>query len=244
MDKKPAEFLIAHRGIQHRYPENTMLSIRAALESAVRYVEVDVQFSKDGEPVLYHDATLWRVSKRQGKVTDFSFDDLVQMPAYEPDRFKDDFIKSKIAPLQLLNAFCLKYDEAHFFVELKEEAITAQGEDYCLAKIALTLAEYIDRITLISFSESAVMKAKRDFHFMSTGIVLKDATNAHSLCEQLSVDVAFINYQKLNPQKILKLPCPLAIYEIPDTEQAKRWLNAGVDMIESFKADDILVDLT
>ena len=38
-----ADHLVAHRGYPARLPENTLPSIKAALQAGARYVEVDVQ---------------------------------------------------------------------------------------------------------------------------------------------------------------------------------------------------------
>lgn len=46
--------LIAHQGYARRYPENSMLGIRAAIDAGARWIEVDVQMSDDGVLVLHH----------------------------------------------------------------------------------------------------------------------------------------------------------------------------------------------
>jgi glycerophosphoryl diester phosphodiesterase len=50
--------IIAHRGWSHAYPENTAVSFDAALTLPVDGLELDIQCSKDGVPVIYHDRTL------------------------------------------------------------------------------------------------------------------------------------------------------------------------------------------
>ncbi|MGW0934798.1 glycerophosphodiester phosphodiesterase [Streptomyces sp. NPDC002666] len=52
---------VAHRGDPYRVRENTLLSIRSALERGADAVEVDVRVTRDGVPVLLHDATLERL---------------------------------------------------------------------------------------------------------------------------------------------------------------------------------------
>lgn len=46
---------IAHRGYSRKYPENTIASILEAAAHGAEWVEVDVRWSRDGEPVLHHD---------------------------------------------------------------------------------------------------------------------------------------------------------------------------------------------
>ncbi|MFG2502614.1 glycerophosphodiester phosphodiesterase [Streptomyces sp. NPDC048441] len=52
---------VAHRGDPYRFRENTLPSLRSALERGADAVEIDVRLSRDGVPVLLHDATLKRL---------------------------------------------------------------------------------------------------------------------------------------------------------------------------------------
>ncbi|MFG2605052.1 glycerophosphodiester phosphodiesterase [Streptomyces sp. NPDC048514] len=52
---------VAHRGDPYRFRENTIDSLRSALDQGADAVEVDVRLTRDGVPVLLHDATLERL---------------------------------------------------------------------------------------------------------------------------------------------------------------------------------------
>ncbi|MFG2627288.1 glycerophosphodiester phosphodiesterase [Streptomyces sp. NPDC048473] len=52
---------VAHRGDPYRVRENTLPSIRSALERGADAVEIDVRVTRDGVPVLLHDSTLERL---------------------------------------------------------------------------------------------------------------------------------------------------------------------------------------
>ncbi|NEB02952.1 glycerophosphodiester phosphodiesterase [Streptomyces sp. SID13726] len=52
---------VAHRGDPYRVRENTIDSLRAALDRGADAVETDVRLTKDGVPVLLHDETLKRL---------------------------------------------------------------------------------------------------------------------------------------------------------------------------------------
>ncbi|MER6157570.1 glycerophosphodiester phosphodiesterase [Streptomyces sp. NPDC001868] len=57
---------VAHRGAPYRHRENTLDSLRAGLELGADAVEFDVRTTRDGVPVLLHDATLnrlWEVER-------------------------------------------------------------------------------------------------------------------------------------------------------------------------------------
>lgn len=49
-----------HRGWRARYPENTLVSYRAAIGLGVDAIEFDVWLSRDGAPVIMHDANTRR----------------------------------------------------------------------------------------------------------------------------------------------------------------------------------------
>jgi glycerophosphoryl diester phosphodiesterase len=74
-----APWLVAHRGARDEAPENT----RAAFERALRYpidgIELDVQLSADGVPVIYHDRTLRRVDGSRRRVHELALAELEQL---------------------------------------------------------------------------------------------------------------------------------------------------------------------
>jgi glycerophosphoryl diester phosphodiesterase len=62
--------IIAHRGFSSRYPENTLPAIHAAIRLGVDMVEIDVQETRDGELVVFHDYRLDRIYGVHKRVRD------------------------------------------------------------------------------------------------------------------------------------------------------------------------------
>ncbi len=61
--------IIAHRGVSGSAPENTLASIRKALEfPEIDAIEIDIHLSKDGEIIVIHDADLQRTTDKKGKI--------------------------------------------------------------------------------------------------------------------------------------------------------------------------------
>ncbi|MFI6645594.1 glycerophosphodiester phosphodiesterase [Streptomyces sp. NPDC050504] len=58
---RPRVTAVAHRGDPYRARENTLASIRSAVAGGADAVEIDVRLTRDGVPVLLHDATLKRL---------------------------------------------------------------------------------------------------------------------------------------------------------------------------------------
>ncbi len=67
---------IGHRGAKGHVAENTLESIKKAMELGVDGVEIDVFKSKSGEMVVIHDVTVNRTTNGKGKVENFTLDDL------------------------------------------------------------------------------------------------------------------------------------------------------------------------
>jgi glycerophosphoryl diester phosphodiesterase len=62
--------IIAHRGFSGRYLENTLAAVHAALKLGVDFVEIDVQETRDGELIVFHDYRLNRICGVRGRVRD------------------------------------------------------------------------------------------------------------------------------------------------------------------------------
>ena len=74
--------LYAHRGLYDNEtdaPENSMKAFEKAVEAGFG-MEMDVQLSKDGVPVVFHDYTLERMCHVPGKVCDYTYEELQQFP--------------------------------------------------------------------------------------------------------------------------------------------------------------------
>ena len=69
---------IAHRGLHTEdksVPENSLAAFRAAAEAGYG-IELDLQLSKDGQVVVFHDETLERVCDEIGRVEDLDYREL------------------------------------------------------------------------------------------------------------------------------------------------------------------------
>lgn len=67
---------IAHRGFSGKYPENTMLAFKKAIEAGCGGIELDVHLTRDNEIVVIHDETVDRTTDGRGAVKDFTLQEL------------------------------------------------------------------------------------------------------------------------------------------------------------------------
>lgn len=62
--------IAAHRGGAALWPENSAVAFRGAMGLAVEQIEFDVQQTRDGVPVIFHDTSLDRVTDGSGILAD------------------------------------------------------------------------------------------------------------------------------------------------------------------------------
>ena len=73
----------AHRGLHDnnsfKRPENSLPAFEAAIAKGLG-IELDVQITKDGIPVVFHDATLKRMCGKEKTVSECTYEELSQFP--------------------------------------------------------------------------------------------------------------------------------------------------------------------
>ncbi len=72
---------IGHRGAAGHAPENTLASVKKAIEFGADLVEVDVRRSRDGHLVLMHDETVDRTTNGTGRMAGLSLSELRALDA-------------------------------------------------------------------------------------------------------------------------------------------------------------------
>ena len=68
--------IYAHRGASEYYPENTLSSFVAGIDMGADGIETDVQISKDGVLMIYHDDSMEAKTGFSGRIADYTYDEL------------------------------------------------------------------------------------------------------------------------------------------------------------------------
>lgn len=141
--------LYAHRGLYDNTsdaPENSKKAFAKAVESGFG-IELDIQLAKDGVPVVFHDFTLQRVCGAEGKVCDYTWEELSQFRLCE----SEETIPCLQEVLQLVDG------RVPLIVELKIEAF-----DTALCPVAdAMLREYQGIYCIESFNPLGVLWYRR-----------------------------------------------------------------------------------
>lgn len=143
----------AHRGASDYAPENTLSSFYLGLMQGANGLETDVQKTRDGVLVLFHDETLDRVTDHKGRICDYSFEELKKVKVYGncATGFFDRIIT--------LREFLEKFSDLdlNFAIELKgpdveKETLEMAKEFDVLGKTTFTSFqyEYLEKIKKLS----------------------------------------------------------------------------------------------
>lgn len=227
--------LVAHRGFQKKYPENTLLACQKAIEAGALSIETDVLLSADKQAVLYHDPTLKRVSGCKGRVKDKTLAELIRTPAFEPHRLGQQFQNQCIAPLSDLVELLKAHPQVTAYIEVKKEALAFTGVSKAYTIISDCLAPIASQCIIISFDHDFIAFT-RSQGWTRCGIVIKRWRDLRSVkIQAIKPEAVFINYRKIPAKAELdKLNFELVVYEIDEPALAKSWLARGASKVESF----------
>ncbi|MGC8505814.1 MAG: glycerophosphodiester phosphodiesterase [Thermoplasmata archaeon] len=99
--------IVGHRGLPGVKTENTLESFRSAFNAGADAVELDVQLSSDGVPVVYHDFDMKRLHGSAKKIGDTSYDEILKTSS------------AKGSPVPKLEDLFVELPSGNFFIELK-----------------------------------------------------------------------------------------------------------------------------
>lgn len=115
--------VIAHRGASGDAPENTLPAFHLAIEKyGVDMIELDVQCSQDGVPVVFHDETLERTTNGTGLVSRSSLSELKLLDAgfrFDPTGDGPFPFREKGVRIPTLEEVLRMFPKTHFCVEMK-----------------------------------------------------------------------------------------------------------------------------
>ncbi|MFI7606418.1 glycerophosphodiester phosphodiesterase [Micromonospora sp. NPDC049366] len=138
----PAPLAFAHRGGAADGDENTAEAFARAVALGYRYVETDVHATADGVSVVFHDATLRRVTGEPGRIADLRWADLASVRV------------GGAAVVPRLDEVLTAWPEVRFNIDVKSDS----GVEPAVATVARTGAEH--RVLLASFSDARLVRMR------------------------------------------------------------------------------------
>ncbi|WP_055108719.1 glycerophosphodiester phosphodiesterase [Paenibacillus ihumii] len=159
---------VAHRGFSGKAPENTMAAMEMAMQDPyVQWVEVDVQLTKDGIPILIHDFTLNRTTNGRGPVGERTWEELRRLDAgsWKSKMFKGERL---ITLGEFLKAVC---GRLRANIEIKTKGNMYPGiEEKVIAEIQRHRMEH--DVVLTSFEPRILARIKEIACGIRTGLII------------------------------------------------------------------------
>ena len=228
--------VIAHRGASAYYPENTIASFQGAISMGADMVELDVQLTKDGEVVVFHDEKISRCTNGKGRIADQT---LIELQALDAGSWFDKKYQAAKIP-SLMEVLILCRDKIAVNIEIKTEAVTesvAGGIEEKSLKIA-EQSGMREHIVFSSFDPRAI-KHLRQINSKAAVAVLFEKRHYGSMLpsdivELLGADVFNCSQNELSSKWITNLKLnniPLNIYTVNDENKMKRLIKMGVNGI-------------
>jgi len=191
--------IIAHRGASVIAPENTLAAFALAMESGADGIELDVRLSRDGVPVVIHDATLRRTGLRQEAVARMTAKQLGEVDAgswfnrAHPQRTREEYARECVPTLdQVFRRFPDR--NAQLYVEMK----TAAGEGFVdlTRAVAQLIKEHKlnSRVVVVSFDLAAIAQIKRIDAAVRTGALFEPKSDLTTVVRKQRMIKAAIDY--------------------------------------------------
>lgn len=148
----------AHRGSRALWPENTWYGFDRAVEDlGYRYIETDVQVTKDGVVVVFHDDTLERTTNGTGRVAEWRWEDVAALDAayhFSPDGASFPLRGAGVGISSLEDTFA-RYPDTHFNIDLK-----ARGSEWPVAEVVARCNRQ-DTVLIGSFHDRRIARFRR-----------------------------------------------------------------------------------
>ncbi|MDZ7718497.1 MAG: glycerophosphodiester phosphodiesterase family protein [Balneolaceae bacterium] len=236
--------VIAHRGASHYAPENTISAFKLAHKMKADMIELDVQLSKDGVPVVFHDYKLNRHSNGNGVVSSFLFDELQQLDAGK--WFSIEFMGEKIPSLEEV----LRWAAGKILVniEIKKEAVGDLQEGGVEEKVAELVHQLgMERNVIISsFDYRAVDRTKKIAPEMLTGLLYhqkkRDNQTPVELLKKYEADFFHCSKSEMSNKWRMELKSSekrFLIYTVNRKKAMRRWIENGAFGIFSNRPDQL-----
>ncbi len=155
--KRPV--MVAHRGASGEYPENTIPSFEAALESGADVLEMDARLTADNEVVLVHDRDVGRTTDGEARVNELTLEEIKNLDAgYKFEREGSYPFRDKGIKVPALYEVMERFPGQEMVIEIKEFE-----DEEIVQKIAELIKHYgLDDKVLITSASDPLLQSFRD----------------------------------------------------------------------------------
>ncbi|MBN2106558.1 MAG: glycerophosphodiester phosphodiesterase [Deltaproteobacteria bacterium] len=241
----PEPRIFAHRGNAAHFPENTLPSFQSAVEIGADVIETDVQRSRDGHFMVFHDDTIDRITEGAGRVGDHTLEELKRLDAgyrYSADGDSFPFRGKRIA-IPSLDEALHEFPQQRFNVDLKTDD-PSQAADYCTlirrcnaGERVLTASEFTGNLKAVRslMPEMATSASHKEvagvFFLYRSGLLF---TKNNFAADALQIPEFYRHWHVAAPdlmRRMHKKGIRVHVWTVNREADMRRLLDAGVDGI-------------
>lgn len=225
----------AHRGASSDAPENTRYAFEAAIESDTDYIELDVQLTKDGKLVVFHDNTIDRTTNGSGTIYEHTYAELLELSAGSWFSRTGEFDDAKIMTLE--EALTLIGKQKKLNIEIKDTGDSVRATEKTVELIEkhnITGSCYVS-----SFSYPLLRIVKRLNPKIKTALIANVAVST-SYSRLQDIDAVSLNYIFINKGTVNSAHQngkKVFVWTVDRREDIQQMIALGVDNIITNKPD-------
>lgn len=214
--------IYAHRGASAEYPELTEAAYRAAIEQGADGFECDLRLSRDGIPVLWHNASMLERAGNKGLIAEMTFDEISR--AYPQILTLNDFLDIALE------------SSKGVLLETKHPVISANAIEEVVAQ-TLRDRKVLKKIpvSVMSFSWSAVEKLRRINSEIPTTFLISERTRwfqaRYSSAKTLAPGITVLRDKNELVAKARSLGKKVAVWTVDSQADVELCRDLGVDIV-------------
>lgn len=216
----------AHRGNSMKTPENTISSITSAIEIMADYVEIDLQQTKDGRIVVFHDPTLKRICGVNKRIADLTYEELLQYDVGK--HFSNDFIGETIPLFE--EVLAITKNKIKLNIEIKNCPHNSQFFDDIYNMIIKYNFKYNCYITSTNYNY--LKKIKSIDEDIKTGYILFFALGNYTNLKYADfVSMLYANVNLETVKKVHQAGLEIHVWTVNNSSDIVSMISIGVDNI-------------
>lgn len=215
--------IIAHRGAAGKAPENTLVSMRHAINDGADWIEIDVQESVDGEVVVIHDSDFMKLAGVKLKVWESTLGEIQKIDV--GSWFNSGFSAERVPTLT--DILMLAKGKCRVLIELKY-----YGHDLQLEQRVVDIVEQsgmVENVAIMSLKHEGIKKFRSLRPDWPVGLLSSKAIGKIS---DLDVDFLAINMTTAKPAFIRRIQSTgkqVYVWTVNDRASMSRMMALGVD---------------
>lgn len=228
--------VMAHRGASGQATENTRPALQRAIEDGFEWAEIDLQLTRDGKHILYHDSKLESKTNGAGRVTDYSLAELKKLDA--GSWFAPRFAGEPLLTLQ--EAFEIARGKINFYLDCKSinpESLVREILDAKMERqvVVFSNPEMLQRIHELSNGRVPVMPKWHPANGTGEWLTRLQPAAVEINANEVTPEICGIFHQKG-----IKVQAKVLGREWDRPEVWDKVIAAGVDWLQTDLAEEII----